>query len=206
MSDELLIKSMVGYGVDVGKLNRFKEVSSESPHGIYIYDRTRDEWVLTPLEGDAFKPIIDGSYVIYFDNSKCHACRAFDNNWFPYIRSIAKKLDNHYFIIILCEWFSRKCSSEAASKSFKEYDIHASPTTYLMYSKGGNILYREKYEGKLNQAELVKIIEEFSSRVEKFMKGEKVELPKTEEEVDITEVIKKLIEILSEANKSEKPK
>lgn len=206
MSDELLIKSMVGYGVDVSKLSKFKEVGSESPHGIYVYDRISDEWILTVLEGDAFKPIIDGSYVIYFDNSKCHACRSFDGNWFPYVRSVAKKLNDYYFIIILCEWFSRKCSSNAASKSFKEYEIHASPAIYLMRSKNGNIVYKEKYEGRLNQAELIKVIEEFNSRVDKFMRGEKVELPKPEEDVDITEVIKKLIEILSEASKSNKSK
>ncbi|MEM0361134.1 MAG: hypothetical protein QXH57_05925 [Sulfolobales archaeon] len=204
MDDESVIKSIVGYDVDVSRLSRVKEVSSESPHGIYVYDRSRDEWVLTSTNGNAFKPVVDGYYIIYFDNAKCHACRSFDSDWFPYIRSIAKKLDRHYFLVVLCEWFSRKCASEAASKTFKEYEVHASPTTYLIYLKNGGIVYKEKYEGRLNSVELVKVVEGFATRAEKFMRGEKVELPKAGEEVDITELIKKLIEALNEANKSGK--
>jgi thiol-disulfide isomerase/thioredoxin len=202
VGDELLIKALVGSGVDLSSLSRFKVVSSESPHGVYVYDRVRGEWVLTLISGNAFKPPIDGYYIIYFDNSKCSACRAYDGTWFKYVEEVAKRLTNHYFIVILCEWFSRKCNSEAASNSFKEYDIHASPTTYLLYFRDGKVVYREKYEGRLNSNELIKIVEEFSLRVEKFLRGEKVELPKKEEEVDITEVIKKLIEIISEASKS----
>ncbi len=205
MDDELVIKSLLRREVDVVKLSRLKEVTSESPQGIYVYDRDVDEWVLVLTDGDAFKPVVDGYYVIYFDNAKCHACRTFDGSWFPYIRNNAKKLEGHYFLVVLCEWFARRCSSEAAGKSFKEYEIHASPTTYLMYSKDGKIVYKEKYEGRLNTSELVRVVEGFSSRVEKFMKGEKVELPKTEEEVDIAELVKKLLEILGEVNKSGKP-
>lgn len=205
MDDELVIKSLLGHEVDISKLSRLKEVTSESPQGIYIYDRNSDEWVLTLTDGNVFKPVVDGYYIIYFDNAKCHACRSFDGDWFPYIRGSAKKLERHYFVVILCEWFARKCSSEAASRSFKEYEVHASPTIYLIYLKDGKILYKEKYEGKLNSLELVKVVEGFSSRVEKFMKGEKVELPKTEEEVNIAELVKKLLEILGEANKSVRP-
>ncbi len=204
MDDELMIKAVLGHEVDTSKLSRFKEVKSESPHGVYIYDRNRDEWVLTLTDGEAFKPVVDGYYIIYFDNSRCHACRSFDDSWFPYVRDNAKKLDRHYFLIVLCEWFSRKCSSEAASKSFKEYDVHASPTTYLMYWRDGKVIYKEKYEGGLKPAELAKVVGEFSVRVERFMKGEEVVLPKTGEEVDVFELVKKLIEALEEANKSEK--
>lgn len=196
MSDVELIKGLVGS--DVSLLSRFDEVSGNSPHGIYVFDRVSGKWVLTLVSGDGFKPLLDGYYVIYFDNAKCHACRSYDGEWFSYIRESIKELHNYYFIIILCEWFARKCSSEAASKSFKEFDVHASPTTYLLYVKNGRVTYKEKYEGKLTKEELRRVVGEFRIRVQKFERGEKVELPKTTEEVDITEIVKKILEILKE--------
>ncbi len=204
IADDELIRSLAGSS-DLSKLRRYDEVGSESPHGLYVYERDSGKWVLTRVDGEGFKPVLDGYYVLYFDNAKCHACRSYDSEWFPYVREASKKLHDHYFIVILCEWFSRKCNSESASKSFKEYDVHASPTTYLLYVRNGSIAYKEKYEGRLNRDELRKVVGEFSVRVEKFERGERVELPKTaEEEVDIAEVIRKLIELLREAGKSER--
>jgi len=184
------------------QLIRFKEVGAEAPHGIYVYDRSSDFWVLTSVGGDAFRPLIDGYYVIYFDNAKCHACRAYDTHWFPYLRRVARELPDHYFIIVLCEWFAQKCNSEAASKTFKEFDVHASPTTYLLHVRGGNVIYKEKYEGSLNYAELEEVIKGFRTRAERAERGEEVKLPK--KEVDINEIIKKLLEILSKAEKPDK--
>ena len=154
-----------------------KEVDVKCPHGIYIYDRKRDLWVLVRSEGDYYKPVEDGIHIIYFDNTKCPACRKYDNIWFPFVRKAANKMQKCIFVIILCDWFARECKSEAASKSFRQYDIHASPTTLFLYVNNGSIVYQEKYEGVLYEFELKLIIEGFEERAMKHMKGEKVAPP-----------------------------
>ncbi len=144
---------------------------------MYIYDRANDEWVLIRVEGDPFKPTKDGVYVIYFDNTKCPACRRYDPIWFNYVRKYASKDPKLNFVIVLCEWFARNCNSEAASKTFREYDVHASPTTIFLYVKGGKSVYSEKYEGVLYEFELSMITDGFVERAEKSLKGEKVQPP-----------------------------
>ncbi len=189
---------------EVASLKRYKVIGADSPHGIYLYDKLNDEWVLTSVDGEAFLPRSDGYYIIYFDNTKCSACRKYDKYWFPYVRKAAKELSDHYFVIVLCEWFARNCRSESASKTFTTFDVHASPTTYLLHVKDGEVAYKEKYEGYLTDTELEKVVGEFKARAEKAERGEKVELPKREE-VDVVELLKKLLEAISaeaEAKKS----
>ena len=172
---------------------RLKKVDSKSPHGIYIYDPKRDEWVLVRSEGRYFNPRNDGFYIIYFDNTKCPACRKYDNYWFPYVSKNATKLEKHYFVIILCEWFARNCRSRAASESFRHYDVHASPTTILLYIKNGKIIHQEKYEGYLTYEELEKVVGEFRDRALRAERGEKVELPKKTLEEELLELLKKIL-------------
>ncbi|MCD6428676.1 MAG: hypothetical protein J7L12_03565 [Desulfurococcales archaeon] len=189
---------------EVASLKRYKAIGADSPHGIYLYDRLNDEWVLASVDGEAFMPKSDGYYIIYFDNTRCSACRKYDKYWFPYVRKVAKELSDHYFVIVLCEWFARNCRSESASKTFATFDVHASPTTYLLHVKDGEVAYKEKYEGYLTDAELEKIVGEFKVRAEKAERGEKVELPK-KEEVDVVELLKKLLEAISTETEAGKP-
>ena len=172
---------------------RLKEVDTKSPHGIYIYDKSKDEWVLVQREGDYFKPIFNGFYVIYFDNTRCPACRRYDKEWFPYIRREGCKLNNFYFVIILCEWFAGACKSEAASKSFRYYDIHASPTTLLLYYKNGKVIYHEKQEGYLTFSELREIVGGFSDRALRAERGERVEIPRRRIEEELIELLRRLL-------------
>jgi len=86
------------------------------------------------------------------------------------------------FVIVLCDWFARECSSSAASESFEHFDVHASPTTIVLYSdEKGEIKYQEKYEGVLYEFELKLILENFLERAEKHMRGEKVTPPISKE-------------------------
>ena len=195
--DELVIEELARkLFKEVASLKRYKTIGADSPHGIYLYDRLNDEWVLASVDGEAFLPKSDGYYIIYFDNTRCPACRKYDKYWFPYVRKVAKELSDHYFVIVLCEWFARNCRSESASKTFATFDVHASPTTYLLHVKDGEVAYKEKYEGYLTDTELEKVVGEFKVRAKKAERGEKVELPK-KEEVDVVELLKKLLEAIS---------
>jgi len=186
---------------------KVKEVNTESPHGIYMYIPAEDAWMLVAQDGDAFKPSKDGIYITYFDNAKCPACRKYDKIWFPFVREACKKYNDANFIIVLCDWFARECKSSAASKTFQENDIHASPTTVFFMVKDGKKVYEEKYEGVLYEFELKLILEGFKDRAEKSMRGEKVTLPISKE--SSSKALEKLIlqiisEILAKEGKKEK--
>ena len=156
----------------------YKIVNDSSPNGIYVYDHEKRLWQLVRVDGEHFKPGKKGVYVIYFDNTKCSACRKYDNIWFPFIESLSNSRKDINFVIVLCNWFARDCNSSAAANTFKHYDVHASPTTVVLYANdNGDIVYQEKYEGVLYEFELKLILENFEERAQKAAKGEKVTPP-----------------------------
>jgi hypothetical protein len=88
----------------------------------------------------------DGFYFIYFSNSECGACRVFDDVWYPFVEMLAGKAAAR-FIIVLCGWFTRDCSSEDAKSLFKEFDVHVSPTVIVLKRSNGKVEKLLKYEG-----------------------------------------------------------
>lgn len=166
----VIIVSAVGQGLKI--------VNETSPNGIYIYNHDEGVWYLVKVDDGPFKPNKKGVYVMYFDNAKCSACRKYDSVWFPFIENNMRNKKNINFIIILCNWFARECNSKAAAESFKHYDVHASPTTVILYAdENGEVRYHEKYEGVLYEFELKLVLENFEERALKAMKGEKVSPP-----------------------------
>lgn len=142
-------------------------IGVDSPHGIYVYDKARDKWVLIRVDDGPFRPDRDGFYIVYFDNTKCPACRIYDLTWYPYVKLIGSSMENTYFYIILCDWFAHECRSEAARNSFKHYDVHASPTTLLLYVENGEVKAQEKIEGTKPLDKLASIIDEFIKKNKK---------------------------------------
>ncbi len=51
------------------------------------------------------------------------------------------------FYVVLCDWFTQNCSSEAAAGTFKKYSISASPTIIIAAVRDGKVLYMETLEG-----------------------------------------------------------
>ncbi|MEM0099800.1 MAG: hypothetical protein QXV54_04750 [Desulfurococcaceae archaeon] len=137
------------------------KIEPDSPHGIYVYDLERDKWILRQVSGNPNLPWSDGYYMIYFDNSRCPACRAYDNYWFPFVKIFGKMFKEFKYVIVLCDWFARECVSEAASASFKRFDVHASPTTLLLYVENSEIKRKEEHSGVKKIDELIKIITDF---------------------------------------------
>ena len=132
-----------------------------SPHGVYAYNSDRDKWVLIRTKGNAFTPKRDGIYVIYFDNTECPACRVYDLVWYPLAKALSKRIKGLNFMVVLCAWFSLKCSSEAASKSFTHYRVFASPTTVLLFVRNGKIVHEDRFEGVKEPKEFISKIREF---------------------------------------------
>lgn len=144
------------------EITRVKRVDVESPHGIYYYDKEKNEWVLVMRDNGILDPFLgDGYYVIYFDNTECPACRIYDLSWYSFIELFGKDYENINFMIVLCAWFARECDSKAASESFKKYEVKASPTTILWFVRNKEIIAVERREGSMSLNKLAKFIDEF---------------------------------------------
>ncbi len=171
-----------------------EEVGPESPHGIYRLDMESSKWVLLSGVEAPFIPPDDLS-VVYFDNTKCPACRKYDMYWYPFVKACLKDdlLRDFGFYVVLCGWFSGECESREASETFTYFSIHASPTTMFFGCRGREIIHQEKYEGVLTEIELSLIIRGFPERVRRAGKGEKVEPPIKRGEEDLIFLLRKLL-------------
>ncbi len=172
---------------------RVREVGPESPHGVYRYVRECDSWELYHGGMDVFIPR-DRYAVIYFDNTRCPACRKYDLHWYPFVRSCVSqsRYAEYGFYIVLCGWFSNECDSPTASSTFTYFNIHASPTTIFIGVEDGRIIHQERYEGAMTEVELTLIIEGFSERVSKVKRGLPVEKP-LQQEGSLMDLLKKLL-------------
>lgn len=145
----------------------FEKVDPQLPNGIYVYDEKAQKWVLTHVDGEHYIPREDGLYVLYFDNARCPACRAYDGYWFPFVKLLGGAYKGAKYIVVMCDWFTRECSSSAAKRTFEHFDVHASPTTVLVYVEGGSVKGVRKVEGVKKMDELAKTIEDFLREMEK---------------------------------------
>lgn len=125
----------------------------DTPNGIYVYNPKLGEWVLT--EKLPFKQT--GFHIIYFDNTRCSACRRFDSHWFSFVEEMAFKNPEDVFMIVLCDWFSKKCNSAPAKRLFEIFDIHVSPTVAFVYRVNGSVKRFQKEEGLLEKDKLAVI-------------------------------------------------
>lgn len=118
-----------------------------SENGIYVYDPSKSSWILLRKDGDPFRigELGDGTYVVYFDNLFCPACRIQDQHIYRLI--VRKGNENSSkFVIIMCNWFANNCSSSAAAKSFEAFKVSASPTILVAKVNGGSVKM-ERLEG-----------------------------------------------------------
>lgn len=136
------------------------EVGPASPNGIYYLDGS--SWKMLRSEGLPLHPGEkgDGIYIVYFDNTKCSACRRFDKEWFPFVKDNAGKA---MFFIVLCDWFARDCSSKAASLSFMLNEVRASPTTIFFKVKNGEVIKQERVEGVVSKQKLEEMLAKISA-------------------------------------------
>jgi len=100
-----------------------------SPNGVYVYDSKKRVWSILRREGEPFRigELGKGVYIVYFDNLYCPACRSQDHHIYKLVTRYGSRGDI-FFVIVVCDWFADNCNSEAASKTFREYKVTASPT------------------------------------------------------------------------------
>ncbi len=196
--ERLLQEKAMKLALKASEKKYYERVTENCPHGIYLYDPKTEKWEFIRSEGEPFRlgEFGDGVYVVYFDNTRCPACKKYDVHWYPYVKLYCRQTGckDTRFVIILCEWFARNCRSEAASKSFREYGVVASPTTLVALVEEGKKVYEEKYEGYLTAEELEKVVGGFRERAEKAKRGEPVQKPITREST--AELLKRILEQL----------
>ena len=117
-----------------------------SEHGVYVYEG--GVWRLLRREGEGFSlgELGNGVYVIYFDNTLCPACREQDLQMVEVVKRFGGD-SRVRLVVVLCDWFTQICDSEAASKTFEEFRVSASPTIVVATVKNGRTVFREDLRG-----------------------------------------------------------
>ncbi len=118
-----------------------------SPNGVYVFDHKRRVWSILRKEGEPFRlgELGKGLYIVYFDNLYCPACRSQDHHIYKLVLKYGNR-DDVFFVIVVCDWFADNCKSEAASRTFREYKVSASPTLMIVKVSDGNVV-EERLEG-----------------------------------------------------------
>ena len=133
-----------------------KEISPDISHGIYLFDINKRAWIRLEESDQHLEPKEDGVYVVYFNNTKCPACRVFDIIWNIFV-SNAKDTSIKYYSIV-CKWFTHECESKSAKESFKKYNVKSSPTVLIWKVRSGSIVFTEKIEGVTTPTKLAEAI------------------------------------------------
>lgn len=121
--------------------------------GLYIYEN--GNWVQKSQED-----FTEGIHIVYFNNRDCFACKVFDSTWSEFVK--LPDLSGVRFWMVVCTWFSKKCSNERAKWLFENYQIKSSPTTLII--RDGVIL--ETIKGSLS-------LDELKERVKKVLEGKR---------------------------------
>lgn len=132
-----------------------------SPNAIYVFDGRRRVWNILRKAGEPFRlgELGNGLYIVYFDNLYCPACRSQDHHIYKLVLKYGSRGDV-FFVIVVCDWFADNCKSEAASKTFREYKVTASPTLIIaMVSNGGVV--EERLEGVRTDSAIEYYIKKF---------------------------------------------
>ncbi|MEM1619916.1 MAG: protein disulfide isomerase family protein [Fervidicoccaceae archaeon] len=114
-------------------LEKSYEVSSE---GVYVLTESR--WTRVKLDGYFWSPPDNGGYIVYFNNLRCPACRAFDPTWEDFAKKYGR--ENFTLVEVVCTWFAISCSDPTARATFNAYSIYQSPTLMVIYNM--TILYK----------------------------------------------------------------
>ncbi|MEM0005801.1 MAG: hypothetical protein QXJ56_00860 [Ignisphaera sp.] len=140
--------------------------------GIYIHDTV---WRGISVDGP-FVPEEDGIYVLYFRNSKCPGCKAFDETWSRFVEGVR---DLYRFVVVQCTEFFTNCSSGDAVDTFLFYLVFETPQIVVIVVKDGMIIYLEREIGSLTYNRLREFVINIEERMNDYLKRD--------EEVDSNE-------------------
>lgn len=131
------------------------------PHEDGVYTYSNGKWTKVRVEGP-YVPEVDGVYVLYFRNTKCGGCKAFDREWLNFIsmyNSLAK------YVLVQCRNFFIECSDAVASDSFIFYLVLETPQVLLIVVENGLPVYIEREVGVLTVDQLSNLVLNANNRM-----------------------------------------
>ncbi len=133
-------------------------------NGIYVY--REGEWSLLRKDGESFKlgELGDGVYSIYFNNTQCPVCRLFTPQYHAYTEIASKKIPGFHSVIVLCDWFTSMCSSEAAKMTFQEFHVDGTPRVVIATVRGGSVVDSTTIPGYIDSSRLLMIAQSYSRK------------------------------------------
>lgn len=136
-------------------MKRLKKISHEIEHGIYLLDQ--GEWISTTWE-DILKKASTGSLIVYYGNTLCGVCKAFNMIWNSVAEAVAGKYKDVLIATVMCGWFNDRCDSINAARLFAENRIWGTPTIIAYCVNNGRVREVDRREEALSTHELVEFI------------------------------------------------
>lgn len=127
----------------------------EMPSGDGVYLYSGGLWRRIRVDGP-FVPEADGVYLLYFRNSRCPGCRAFDGVWQNFISSYAS--EGASYALVQCRSFFVECDDEVASDSFIFYLVFETPQVVVVVVENGLPVYIEREVGFVDEATLKDLV------------------------------------------------
>ena len=133
-------------------------------NGIYVY--REGEWRLLRRDGEPFRigELGDGVYSVYFNNTQCPVCRLFTPQYHAYTEIASRRIQDFHSIIVLCDWFTSACNSEAAKRTFQDYNVDGTPRVIIAAVKGGSIVDTTTIPGYVDSDRLLLIAQSYSRK------------------------------------------
>lgn len=112
-----------------------------SSEGVFIFNASLGGWIRMDLGASPWVPPDNATYLVYFKNLNCPACRAFDPVWDQYVEEYVKGGEGEPVtpVVVSCTWFTQQCGDPTALASFIAYQVQSTPT--LVVWKNGSIVH-----------------------------------------------------------------
>lgn len=126
----VIIPLFMGIGAGANTINT---------EGVFVL--LNGKWVRQELGASPWIPTDNGTYIVYFKNLECPACKAFDPIWDEYVEEYVKKGRGEPVtpVVVSCTWFTQRCSDPTAYASFVGYQVPFSPALLVWHN--GTVMY-----------------------------------------------------------------
>ncbi len=132
-----------------------KTINHEVEHGIYMFDG--QVWRSTSWE-DIFKKVNGAKVIVYYGNTLCGACMAFNIVWNSVASVIKEKFADIKLATVMCGWFEERCQSNEARELFAKNRVWGTPTIVVYCARDGVVKELDRAEGTMTTDQLVEFI------------------------------------------------
>jgi len=132
-----------------------EKISHEVKHGVYYLDG--NQWRSVSWD-EVFKGVDGGKVIVYYGNTLCGACMAFNIVWNSVASVVKGKYRDVRLVAVMCGWFEERCESNEARELFAKNRVWGTPTVVAYCVKGGEIKEIDRSEGTMTTDQLIEFI------------------------------------------------